>query len=187
MKKLSKFLSFVLRHSPETLNLKIDKQGWADLDGLILAINLNQNKNTASEKFKPQPVTREMIVTMVEENDKQRFSISPDGKRIRSNQGHSIKIDLDLEPQIPPEYLFHGTVYKFIESIKTEGLRKMERHHVHLSQDIETAQKVGQRRGKAIILKINAIEMHKDGHLFFLTENGVWLTEKVLPGYLIFP
>lgn len=173
-KEISKILSYALRHKPEHLNLKIDDHGWTDIGTLLF--NLSE---------KGHHLNFENLKTIVEENDKQRFSISEDSKRIRANQGHSIDVKLDLEERIPPYTLFHGTVEKFMTSIRENGLSKGNRHHVHLSDNIHTAETVGNRRGKAIVLKINAHKMHLDGYIFFQSENGVWLTESVPSKYFL--
>jgi putative RNA 2'-phosphotransferase len=174
-KHISKFLSLVLRHKPEEINLKLDTNGWADTDELIEKLN-SRNFN----------IDFELLEQVVINNDKQRFSFNEDYSAIRANQGHSVEIDLALEPVQPPDKLYHGTVAKFIDAIKKEGLQKMSRRHIHLSRDIETAQKVGARRGKPIILNINAGKMHTAGFVFYVSENGVWLTDTVPPAYIEF-
>lgn len=170
--QISKYLSLILRHQPQSIGLVLDPNGWADVDELL---------NKSKLKFSFQ-----QLVEVVEKNDKQRFILSDDQTKIRANQGHSIKIDLDLTPQIPPPILYHGTVEKYLDSIRIEGLKKMNRNHVHLSKDIETAQKVGSRRGIAIILKIDAKAMNNDEILFYCSENGVWLTDNVPTKYISF-
>ena len=130
---------------------------------------------------------RATLLEIVRTNDKQRFALSEDGTRIRANQGHSVKVDLALTPQQPPEVLYHGTVDKFIDAIRNTGLQKGERHHVHLSPDLITATKVGQRRGKPVILTIRAAAMAKASHPFYLSDNGVWLTDAVPPEFINFP
>ena len=120
----------------------------------------------------------------VETNDKQRFAFDASGEMIRANQGHSAPVDLQLEEREPPEVLYHGTVERFLPSILDEGLNRGKRHHVHLSKEMVTARKVGARRGKPVILKVDAGRMHRDGHKFYLSANGVWLTDAVPPGYL---
>ncbi|OWP87928.1 RNA 2'-phosphotransferase [Flavobacterium covae] len=173
IKNISKFLSLILRHSPETINLKLDENGWADVEELIT----KSNKNRKLLDF-------ETLQYVVETNDKKRFSFNDDLTKIRANQGHSISVDLELQPQTPPDELYHGTVAKFMDAILKDGLQKMSRQHVHLSKDKETAIKVGNRRGGAIILKINTHQMTKDGYLFYCSENGVWLTDEVPPKYI---
>lgn len=170
--KISKFLSFVLRHKPEAINLTLNEQGWASVAELI-------------EKAKPQiTLTHELIRQVVIDNDKKRFSLSDDNQYIRANQGHSVKIDLKLTPKKPPTVLYHGTATRFLNSIKQEGLKAGQRHHVHLSSDIETATAVGKRYGKPVILEISAGAMHQQGFKFFLSENNVWLTEHVPVNFL---
>lgn len=171
-RELSKFLSLVLRHTPERFGLTLDPFGWAKISDIL--------------KAKPS-VTRAALIRVVTENDKQRFAISEDGKRIRANQGHSVKVALGLEAETPPATLFHGTVGKFLPSIRDKGLKSMNRHHVHLSHDIETATKVAQRRGAPVILAVDAATMHTNGIAFFRSKNGVWLTDKVAAKYIRFP
>ncbi|MCD6051640.1 MAG: 2'-phosphotransferase [Verrucomicrobia bacterium] len=172
--KLSKFLSLVLRHEPERIGITLDNAGWVPVIELIAACQKHGKSLTVTS-------LEEIVAT----SDKKRFAFSDDGQRIRANQGHSVGVDLGLTPVPPPEILYHGTVEKFLPSIRSEGLRKGERHHVHLSKDETTAIKVGERRGQAIILKIAAGRMHAEGHPFFLSANGVWLTDHVPPDYIL--
>lgn len=173
LEKTSKFLSLVLRHQPDKIGLTLDKAGWASIAELV---------------SKAQAAGVDLTVAQVQEvvatNDKQRFAISPDGERIRANQGHSLQVDLGLTPQIPPERLYHGTALRFLGSILREGLKRQGRQQVHLSVDPTSATQVGQRHGKPIVLEIDAGTMHKNGFVFFLAENNVWLTEEVPPQYL---
>ena len=168
--KISKFLSYVLRHKPDAIGLQLDSNGWANIDELI------QKANDSGEL---EALSLAQLKEVVASSDKKRFIISDDNNTIRANQGHSIKVNLQLEEQAPPETLYHGTAQRFLESIGKEGLKPGERHHVHLSADRETAHAVGQRYGKPVILKIKALLMHQQGFTFFLSENGVWLTENV--------
>lgn len=168
-KKTSKFLSYVLRHHPELINLNLDENGWANVDELI----------TKSKRDSYQGLTIEDLNEIVETNDKKRFIFNEDKTRIRANQGHSIDINLALIPQKPPEFLYHGTAQSNIDSIFEKGIEKRNRQHVHLSQDIETATKVGMRHGKPVILTINTEKMFDDGIEFYLSENNVWLTDFV--------
>jgi putative RNA 2'-phosphotransferase len=171
--KISKFLSLILRHEPGKIGVTLDAQGWIEVDVLLAAMVRHR-----------RPLSRRELEDVVENNDKKRFAFSADGLRIRANQGHSTEVDLALEPRTPPERLFHGTVEKFLDAIFAEGLKKGARHHVHLSPDLETAKRVGQRRGKPVILSVATGEMHRAGHVFFLSENGVWLTDHVPPQFL---
>ena len=173
IKETSKFLSYVLRHRPDSIGLTLDEGGWAEVSDLL-----------ARAAEKGRVISIEHLRKVVRENDKQRFSFDEDGKRIRANQGHSIPIDLGLEPRVPPEVLFHGTASRFVSAIREQGLVSRSRQHVHLSLDRETATKVGGRHGKPVILTIRASRMHGDGHVFFLSENGVWLTERVPARYI---
>lgn len=168
LKNLSKFLSYVLRHKPEEINLQLDANGWASLEELL------------SKLRKEFPtVTFDELLKVVETNDKKRFTFNEDETKIRANQGHSIAVSLELEKTVPPEILYHGTVEKYIDSIFSDGIKKMNRTHVHLSANIETAKIVAQRRGLPIILTIRAKEMCNKGFDFFLSKNGVWLTDFV--------
>lgn len=175
-KKISKFLSLVLRHKPETIKgLILDENGWAAVEVLLQGMN-----DMGLE------VSLEALKEVVESNDKQRFKFNDDCTKIRANQGHSIKVELQLQPKVPPPVLYHGTAIQNLVPIKQEGLTKQKRHHVHLSSDRATAKKVGMRHGKPIILEINAGRMHSDGIDFYLSENGVWLTSFVDTKYIEF-
>lgn len=171
--ELSKFLSLILRHKPDTIGLSLDKNGWADVNELI-------EKAHKSDI----PLDFESLRTIVENSDKKRFAFSSDFSKIRANQGHSVSVDLNLKEAIPPDVLYHGTVSKNIDSIQKLGLIKGKRHHVHLSKDQETAKNVGMRYGKPVILAINTKQMINDEIKFYLSENEVWLTEAVAPQYI---
>ncbi|MCL4115479.1 UNVERIFIED_CONTAM: hypothetical protein GTU68_033887 [Idotea baltica] len=173
-RKTSKFLSLILRHQPELIDLHLDEYGWAELDDLIDKVNA---KNGMS-------VSRVEIEQIVATSDKQRFQLSEDGNRIRANQGHSIKVNLELFPVDPPAVLYHGTATRFLESILEHGLTKRQRHHVHLSSERATAEAVGTRHGKLAMLVVDAAAMYGDGHEFFVSANGVWLTGAVPAKYL---
>ncbi|MER5789043.1 RNA 2'-phosphotransferase [Streptomyces sp. NPDC001980] len=172
--KVSKYLSKHLRHQPERIGLSLDEAGWVEIDTLLAA--------AAAHGF---PVSREELDHVVAVNDKQRFAI--EGTRIRASQGHSIDVDLGLPSATPPPYLYHGTVARSLDAIRSEGLRPMNRHDVHLSADRETATRVGARRGRPVVLSVDAAAMHRDGHVFHLSANGVWLTRAVPTRYLRFP
>jgi putative RNA 2'-phosphotransferase len=174
--RVSKYLSFVLRHDPGAIGIVLDRNGWAEVDILL-----------AQCRAHGKEISRAMLEDVVATNPKRRFALSDDGLRIRANQGHSIEVDLAYAPAEPPEMLFHGTVVAALPAIRAEGLKRMQRHHVHLSPDVTTATTVGGRRGTAVILRVRAGTMHRDGHLFYLSTNGVWLTEKVPPGQIEFP
>lgn len=175
-KGLSKFLSFILRHKPETIGLSLDEGGWAYVDELI-------EKSVSDDH---PGLDREKLEFIVSNNNKQRFSFSDDGKKIRANQGHSIPVDLGLMPMEPPEVLYHGTAATSVPSIRATGLQRRSRHHVHLSPDKDTAKTVGLRYGKPVILPVQARRMHEDGHVFFQSANGVWLTGHVPVEYISF-
>ncbi|MDT7787892.1 MAG: putative 2-phosphotransferase [Pseudonocardiales bacterium] len=166
MIKLSKRMSKALRHSPERVGLTLDPAGWVPVSDLLNALG----------------VTEDELLLVVSRNDKQRFTI--DGDRIRANQGHSVEVELGLPTAIPPDTLFHGTVAQYLDDILRDGLRPMNRHDVHLSPDRETARRVGARRGRPVILLVDAKAMSDDGHEFRLSANGVWLTQHVPAQYL---
>jgi putative RNA 2'-phosphotransferase len=170
----SKFLSLVLRHRPELIHLHLDNNGWADIDELI---------NNAN-KYKNLRLTREILLEVVKNNDKQRFIIDDEKNKIRANQGHSISIDLALEPRTPPDELYHGTAARFLESIMESGIKPMSRQYVHLSRTAETAEAVGKRHGNPVVLKINTKAMHEKGHTFYLSENKIWLVDYVPKEYI---
>lgn len=164
--KISKYLSYILRHKPESIGIKLSENGWCSIDELI-------EKTTKFDLTKPH------LKLVVKNNDKQRFAISNDGLQIRANQGHSVEVDLDLDPITPPIRLFHGTAARFMDSIRTKGLTKQKRHHVHLTESINIARSVGSRYGKPVVLLINTSEMIKDGYKFYKTVNNVWLVNDV--------
>ena len=172
----SKFLSLVLRHRPGVIGIELDNEGWVAVEDLLAACAQYG-----------RAVSREQLDAVVRTNDKQRFAFSADGSRIRANQGHSVPVDLGLVPAEPPELLYHGTVQRSLESIRRDGLVKGNRHHVHLSPDIQTATKVGQRRGRPVVLVIEAGRMFRDGHEFFRSENGVWLTDDDIEHAVVSP
>ena len=173
LKKLSKFLSLVLRHRPEVIDIELTSQGWANTKELIEKCQAQGRK-----------IDFETLKQVVAQNDKKRFAFNDDYSQIRASQGHSIPIDLGYTHQEPPEVLYHGTATRFLGSIYAQGLIKGKRHHVHLSTNRDTALKVGQRHGKPVILEIAAQKMVNAGHTFYLSENGVWLTEQVPPEFL---
>ncbi|WP_030193425.1 RNA 2'-phosphotransferase [Streptomyces sp. NRRL S-87] len=172
--KVSKYVSKHLRHQPERIGLALDPQGWVEIDDLLAA--------AAAHGF---PLTRAELDHVVAANDKQRFAV--EGTRIRANQGHTVAVDLGLPEAEPPAYLYHGTVPAVLAAIRTEGLRPMARHHVHLSADRETATRVGARRGRPVVLGVDAGAMRAAGHVFRISANGVWLVDAVPPQFLRFP
>lgn len=175
-RRISKYLSLVLRHQPDVIGLQLDDAGWADVDDLL------KRMNAAGRRC-----TREQLETVVRENDKQRFQFSEDKTRIRAAQGHSIDVELGYEEATPPDTLVHGTPEKFVELIREGGLKKMQRHHVHLHCDKSLASSVGQRRGKPVVLTVDAKAMFEAGHTFFVTPNDVWLTDHVPPEFITIP
>jgi putative RNA 2'-phosphotransferase len=171
--QLSKFLSFVLRHKPDAVGLTLSPDGWVNIDELI------EKADAAGTRFH-----RDDLLHVVATSDKKRFSVSEDGLRIRAAQGHSVPVELGLLPQEPPAVLYHGTATRFLGSIRSHGLKPQARQQVHLSIDEATAQRVGQRHGKPIVLKVDARAMHATGIRFYRAENGVWLTDEVPPKFL---
>ncbi|WP_337177590.1 RNA 2'-phosphotransferase [Paludisphaera sp.] len=170
---VSKYLAKHLRHAPQDLGLTLQPGGWVAVDDLLAA--------TRQHGF---PITFDELIECVETNDKRRFAFDVSGELIRANQGHSVEVDLQLEACEPPPTLYHGTVERFMPSILESGLTRGKRHHVHLSGDVETARKVGARRGQPVILAIEAGRMGRDGREFLRSANGVWLTDAVPPEYL---
>ena len=174
IKKLSKFLSLILRHKPDIVGISLDEHGWADVEALLRGIQKSGRNIDAS-----------LLEKIVAENDKQRFSFSEDRKRIRANQGHSLQVDVELVSRKPPAVLYHGTVERNRASIEEKGLLRGTRLYVHLSEDVETAMKVAARRkGKRLIYQVDAGRMFRDGFMFYRSVNGVWLTKMVPTDYL---
>lgn len=172
-KDLSKFISLILRHKPETIGITLDEHGWANVSELINGIN-NSGKI----------IDMKLLEKIVALDNKQRYSFNEDKTLIRANQGHSIPVDVELKEMVPPPILYHGTAERFLESILQQGLKPMSRLYVHLSKDIETAIAVGKRHGKPCVLKIDSNKMISDGIQFYLSENGVWLTKYVDSKYV---
>jgi putative RNA 2'-phosphotransferase len=171
--RMSKYLSKHLRHRPDRLGLTLEPGGWVSVSALLAACRRSSF-----------PITLPELEEVVERNDKRRFSFDDARQRIRAQQGHSVEIDLQLPRATPPPVLFHGTNDRALGEIWLHGLRPMGRHHVHLSNDVATATRVGARRGKPVVLAVAAERMASDGHAFFITDNGVWLVAAVPPDYL---
>lgn len=174
--RTSKFLSLILRHEPERVGLKLDEAGWVDVKELLEAVNRHSS-----------PLTLEQLKHVVATSDKKRYAFSENGQRIRANQGHSVELDLQYEPQTPPEILYHGTATRFLDGIRKDGLQRMERHDVHLSAETKVTLQVGGRHGKPVLLTIRAGEMHQAGFVFRCSANGVWLVDHVPPQFIEFP
>jgi putative RNA 2'-phosphotransferase len=170
---VSKHLSYHLRHAPHELGLELGPGGWVSVDALLEA--------SAARGF---AIGRDELAEVVSTSDKQRFSFDASGAQIRANQGHSVPVDLELAPSVPPGVLYHGTAHRTVSAIRETGLMKMGRHHVHLSSDAETACRVGARHGNPAIFAVAASAMHQQGHLFYVSENGVWLVDRVPPEFL---
>lgn len=171
--QISKYLSKHLRHEPHQLGLELQPGGWVEVAELLNACARHQ-----------MAISRQELEEVVRGNDKQRFAFDDVGTRIRANQGHSVAVDLNLEPLTPPALLYHGTSTNNLDVIRRVGLSRMARHHVHLSQDVATARKVGSRHGQPVVLLVAASAMHQAGIPFYRSANGVWLVEAVPPEYL---
>ncbi len=171
--RLSKFLSLHLRHRPEALGLTLAAGGWVGVEELL----------AAATRY-GQPISRAELNELVAGSDKQRFAFDAEGTHIRAQQGHSVPVELGLVPVTPPAVLYHGTVPAALPAIRRDGLLKMKRHHVHLSPDEETARRVGNRRGPAVLLAVDAAGLHAAGHVFYVSGNGVWLIDHVPPQFL---
>lgn len=173
-KKISKAISFWLRHKPEDIGITVMKNGWVDVKELLkksehkLMFDFNELKYVIDNQ----------------DPKKRRLSLSEDFCEVRANQGHSIDIEIEFEEVVPPTILYHGAPIGVIESIMRTGLNKMKRHHVHLSIDEETAAKVGGRRGKFQVLEIEAMRMRADGIKIYISENGVYLVDEVPVKYI---
>ena len=174
--KTSKFLSLILRHEPERAGLKLGEAGWVSVDELLQAVNSHG-----------VTLTLDQLKHIVATSDKKRFAFSDGGQRIRASQGHSVDVDLQYPPQMPPEILYHGTAARFLDSIRQHGLQKMERHDVHLSAETKLTLQVGGRHGKPALLTIRAGDMHRAGFVFRCSANGVWLVDHVPPQFIQFP
>ena len=170
--KTSRFISLILRHKPETIGITLDEHGWANVEELIAGVN------------KKYPIDMQILEKIVNDDDKNRYSFNGDKTMIRANQGHSIPVDVELKKLNPPDILYHGTGEKYVESIKKQGLIRKNRLYVHLSDNIEIAEKVGKRHGKPVIYEIDCKKMIEDGIEFFKSENNVWLVESVPVKYL---
>ncbi len=171
--RLSKFLSQHLRHQPEAIGLHLAPGGWVAVADLLAACAAHGH-----------PLTRDELEDIVEDNDKQRFAFDAPGLRLRAQQGHSAEVDLQLAPATPPAVLYHGTAPAALPAIQAVGLHKMSRHHVHLTPDAATARRVGQRRGRPVLLAVDAAGLHAAGGVFYQSGNGVWLTEAVPPQFI---
>ena len=170
--RVSKYISLILRHKPEVIGIQLDAHGWADVNALLAGI---------SQKY---PINRDTLEEIVRSDSKQRYAFNEDRTKIRANQGHSVQVDVELPVTEPPETLYHGTAQRFAASIEAQGLLPRSRLYVHLSPDQETAEKVGRRHGEPVIYLVDAGQMHRDGYLFYMSANGVWLTRAVPVTYL---
>lgn len=170
---LSRYMSLILRHKPEVIEITLDEHGWANVNDLIYGIRKNN-----------PGFNMDILEQIVRTDSKQRYSFNDDKSLIRANQGHSVNVDVELKEKEPPEYLYHGTGEKYVKSINQDGLIPKSRLYVHLSKDIKTAENVGKRHGKEVIYRINSGQMYRDGYKFYLSENGIWLTKEVPIKYL---
>ncbi|WP_236592094.1 RNA 2'-phosphotransferase [Paraburkholderia metrosideri] len=182
---VSRLLSKILRHEPELIGIKLDSQGWVSVAELTRAIERTARTAGASKRLRTLPtITKEVIQAVVATSDKRRFTLSPDGSRIRAAQGHSIGVSLGYAVTEPPAVLYHGTAWSNWKSIAVEGLTTQARHAVHLSTDVETATRVGARHGRPLVLVVDAGRMHVDGYAFSRSDNGVWPVQAVPAAYL---
>jgi len=167
---ISKQLSYFLRHHPEKAGLTMDKNGWVPIGEVTKYFSISYSE------------LKELVIN----NDKSRFAFSPDKLKIRANQGHSIEVDLELESIKPPIHLYHGTTKEAYELIKEQGIKKMNRQHVHLSHSTVTALMVaGRRRSESVILTVDSLKMAAHGIKFYKSDNGVYLTDFVDPKYIV--
>ena len=173
LENISRYMSLILRHKPDVIGISLDEHGWANVEELIQGIAKNN-----------PGFNKEILEEIVRTDNKQRYSFNDDKTLIRANQGHSIPVDVELEEKEPPEYLYHGTGEKYVESINRQGLIPKSRLYVHLSKNVKTAESVGERHGRPIVYLVHSGKMYKDGYKFYLSANGVWLTKKVPVEYL---
>lgn len=174
--KLGQFLSLVLRHKPSAAGIALDAHGWADIGELLSGVRRTGRK-----------IDMDALERIVRENNKRRYSFNEGHTKIRANQGHSISVDIELREENPPQRLYHGTAERFLPSIRREGIQKRTRQFVHLSADFQTAIEVGHRHGVPVVIVIDAEAMTRDGAVFYLSENGVWLCDYVAPEYFLDP
>ena len=174
--RMSRFLSFVLRHNPDAAGVKLNPYGWVDVSSLI-----------AGGRRAGFALDPEILRLIVDNDEKRRYALSADGMMIRANYGHSIPVDLGVKPLVPPEHLFHGTADRNLSAIKAGGLQSRKRQYVHLSKDIPTATAVARRHGTPVVLTVRALDLHARGCKFYHSESDIWLTKYVPPGYIIFP
>jgi len=160
---------------PEEIDLTLDLHGWVQVDDLLRQMRRNGH-----------PWSKEKLIEIVETSDKQRFTLSPNGRKIRAAQGHSVDVDLGLLTIEPPKFLYHGTASANLDSIFADGLYSGRRRQVHLSSDPNTAEQVGTRHGRPIVLRVEALLMYADGLEFQKADNGVWLTDQVPRKYIGF-
>ena len=172
--KVSKYLSLILRHKPETIGIKLDSHGWANVNEILYGVSKSMNISLDFDTLK----------YIVDTDNKGRYSFNEDMTKIRANQGHSVNVDVELEECVPPNILYHGTAEKYVKQIEEQGLIPKSRLYVHLSSDLETALNVGNRHGKCVVYCIDCQSMVKDGYKFFLSKNGVWLTKSVPVKYI---
>ncbi|VDD86737.1 unnamed protein product [Enterobius vermicularis] len=171
---IGRFLSLILRHKPAAANITLDNNGWANVDELLTGVRKTGRK-----------LDLEALNQIVADDSKRRFIFSEDHSKIRASQGHSVNVDVELKEAVPPQWLYHGTARRSLDSIMEHGLQKRSRLFVHLSADTVTAEAVGKRHGPAVVLQIDTSTMHADGYKFYLSENDVWLCDCVPKKYIV--
>ena len=169
---ISKYISMLLRHKPESGNLILDEHGWVETEKLIEAVSLQH------------PLDKETLEEIVSSDSKSRYEFSDDHSMIRARHGHSVPVVLDIDPTIPPDVLYHGTSEDVKNIILSDGLKPMVRRYVHLSSDPDTARSVGKRHGRAVVLEIDAGRLSKKGEKFYQTAGGIWLVASVPPEFI---
>lgn len=169
LEKASRFLSYALRHKPGEAGIQLDHNGWTTVPLMLAALKKNGLH-----------LSLEQLQHLVATNNKKRFEFSEDATKIRASQGHSVKIDLALKPSVPPNVLYHGTAKRSLDEILASGIKRISRNHIHLSPDVDTARNVGSRHGVPVIIEIDSKKMHDEGHIFYKSANGVWLTETTI-------
>lgn len=172
-RRVSRILAKVLRHQPGRLGLILGDGGWVSVSDLLAALAKHGH-----------PIARKELELAVNGGAKRRFSFDESCEKIRANYGHSVDVDLKLEPSTPPDVLYHGTSEATLSAILEEGVKSLSRSKVHLSIDIASAVEVGRRHGKPVVLEIDALGLCRSGFTLWQSSSGVWLIDEVPPGFL---